>query len=206
MGLKRSLLIPLLGLLIFLVWLVFYSHNDILGDKNLHALTLKGTPAGGDFQVDTHDGKVSLSDFNGKVVVLYFGYATCPDVCPSSLSKISLALQNLSQKERSLVKTLFISIDPKRDTVNKLTDYVHYYNGSFIGATATQAELDKIAKQYGVIYHKVKADTALGYWFEHTASVYVIDTTGKIESTLPQDSDVATITESIKDALITEGK
>ena len=201
MGLKRSLLIPLLGLLIFLVWLVFYSHTDILGDKSLHSMTFKEKPVGGDFQVNTSDGEIALSDFKDKVVILYFGYATCPDVCPSSLSKISLALQNLSQKERSHVKTLFVSLDPERDTVDGLKDYVHYYNGSFIGGTTTKAKLDKIAEQYGVIYHRVKADTALGYWLDHTAYVYIIDTDGKIKSLLPQGSNVAEMTASIKEAL-----
>lgn len=201
MGLKRSLLLPLLGLLIFLAWLVFYSNDRVTGSNNLHMATLAEMPVGGDFKVNSSDGELALSDFKGSVVLLYFGYATCPDICPASLSKISLALQNLSQKERSHVKTLFISLDPEHDTVESLKDYAHYYHGSIIGAVASKPELDKMAKQYGVTYGKVESDTALGYRIDHTAYFYIIGSNGKLKSALPHGTTVSELSKLLQETL-----
>lgn len=201
MGFKRSLLIPLLGLLIFLGWLVFYANTDVLDDKSLHMAEVGEKPVGGDFHVNSDAGEIALSDFKGRVVLLYFGYASCPDVCSTALSKMSLALQNLSQKERSQVKTLFISLDPEHDTVESLKSYVRYYHGSFIGATATKPELNAIAKQYGVRSRMVQKSGSLESWLDHTAYLYIIDTSGKLKIVLPHKTQVTEITTLIRETL-----
>lgn len=204
MGLRRSLLIPLIGLLLFLVWMVLYSGNEHTSVEGMHNISLEGTPEGGDFEVDTSDGKIKLSDFKGKVVLLYFGYASCPNVCPSSLSKISLALQNLSQRERSQVKTIFISLDPEHDTVDKIKEYVQYYHGSFIGATVDAAVLKKIAKRYGVHYHRVNSNNKKVNLIDHSAYFYVIDSKGDLVKTMPHDVDSKAIADTVKDNIPSE--
>lgn len=187
MDLKRSLSlwVPILGLLLFLAWLVLYSNDTQSGHRDQHSnQTLLSTLEGGDFQVDTVDGEISLQDFNGNVVLLYFGYTACTNVCRTSLSKVSLALQNLNQKERSQVKTLFISLDPAGDSVEKLKEYAQYFHGSFIGATAKESELNKILKQYGVVYHKVAASSGKDFQINHSTHVYVIGKAGKLKKIL----------------------
>ena len=201
MGLRRSLWIPLLGLLFFLIWLVVYSGNSQPIHKDLHDVTLNKNVEGGNFQVNTVDGKISLSDFKGNVVVLYFGSASCTDVCRTSLSYISLALQKLSQKERSRVKTLFISLDPERDSVEKLKEYVQYFHGSFIGATAEQEQLRKIIKQYGGSYSKVQTGEAGDYQIHHSAYIYVIDQKGDLKKSLPYGTDFKELADSIRKIL-----
>ena len=199
MDLKRSLSlwIPILGLLLFLTWLVLYSNDTQSGSGEQQGTqALLGLPDGGDFQVDTADGEVSLQDFKSNVVLLYFGYTSCPDSCRISLSKISLALQNLSQKERSQVKTVFISLDPARDSVEKLKEYVQYFHGSFIGATTKENKLNKILKQYGVVSHKVGASSGKSYLINHSTHVYVIGKGGVLKKVLlhgMSSMDMATV-------------
>ena len=200
MGLKRSILIPLFGLFVFLIWLVLYSganHSDRNID-DIHKTTLKNTPVGGDFELNTVEGKISLADFNDKLVLLYFGYTACPNVCPSSLSKISLVLQRLPAKQRAAIKTIFVSLDPEYDTAEKVKEYVQYYNGSFIGAVAEADQLKKITKQYAVDYELVKGHSRDKRLIEHTTYFYLIGTDGKLLEYTPHNVSLQELLEMIK--------
>ena len=148
---------------------------------------------GGDFTLFQGDKPVSLSDFHGKLVVMYFGFASCPDVCPTTLSIIASALKKLTPEEMQAVQPIFISIDPERDQGEKLDAYATYFRPGFIGITGTPDEVQKVANQYGGFFIKVESDSALEYLVEHTSKTYIISKDGKYVSILPHDmtSDVA---------------
>ena len=148
---------------------------------------------GGDFTLFQGDKPVRLSDFHGKLVVMYFGFASCPDVCPTTLTIIASALRQLTPEELEAVQPVFISIDPERDQGEKLTAYATYFHPGFIGITGTPDEVQKVANQYGGFFIKVESDSALEYLVEHTSKTYIISKDGQYVSILPHDmtSDVA---------------
>ncbi len=158
-------------------------------------------PGGGDFTLHDGDHAVSLSDYKGKVVLLFFGYTSCPDVCPTSLALMSAALKKLDDKERSQVKVLFISVDPDRDTPEKLREYTKYFHPEILGITGSKTEIDKVVKQYGAAYKKVDSDSAMGYLVDHSASIFVIDKNGKFVDMLPHGLPVESILKVIHDRM-----
>ena len=148
---------------------------------------------GGDFTLYQDDKPIKLSDFRGKLVVMYFGFASCPDVCPTTLAIIASALKQLTADELNKVQPVFISIDPERDQGEKLNAYASYFHPGFIGITGTPEAVQKVANQYGGFFIKVESDSALEYLVEHTSKTYIISKDGKYVSILPHDmtSDVA---------------
>lgn len=138
-------------------------------------------PEGGEFTLQSADGPVSLSDFRGKVVLLYFGYTYCPDVCPTSLAATAEALKALNPDELARVAVILISVDPKRDTPARLKEYAEFFHPAMVGVTGTPEEIAAVAKRYGVFYAEQKVATAGdGYVVDHSADTYVIATDGKL--------------------------
>src|SRR5574343_1567339 len=102
-------------------------------------------PVGGDFTLQSADGPVSLHDFRGKLVLLYFGYTFCPDICPTSLTATAAGLQQLTPEEARRVAMLFVSVDPKRDTPAHLKEYAAFFHPNITGATGTPEVIAGIA-------------------------------------------------------------
>ena len=140
---------------------------------------------GGDFTLISKDGEVSLSDFNGKVVLLFFGYTFCPDVCPIELAKMRGAFNDLSSSEIEQVVGIFISVDTKRDTPEKVSAYASFFHDRIIGLTGSQKQISEVAKLYFVAYQEVDAEgSAMGYTVDHTATTYLIGQDGKVQKLL----------------------
>ncbi|WGZ94634.1 MAG: SCO family protein [Candidatus Thiothrix putei] len=138
-------------------------------------------PKGGDFTLQAVQGAVSLSDFQGKVVVLYFGYTACPDICPTSMATLKAALAQLTPVELSQTQGLFVSVDPERDTLEHIQRYVGYFHPSLIGVSGSQAELLEITRRYNAFYRKVEVPgSAMAYTIDHSAILYVIDKDGQV--------------------------
>jgi protein SCO1/2 len=184
---NKNLLAVLIAILsIVLVWVLFFWNpaGQQQSDTKHKAPLLIAAPTGGDFTVKTFDKDLTLHDLKGKVVLLYFGYTQCPDICPTSLSLMSQALSTLSDSELASVSGLFISVDPNRDTSARLKDYTQYFHSNIIGATNNKAEIDKITQRYGASYRIVKSDSAMGYIVDHSSATYVIDQQGNLRQTL----------------------
>ena len=145
---------------------------------------------GGDFTLFQGDKPVKLSDFQGKLVVMYFGFASCPDVCPTTLTIIASALKQLTHEELEQIQPVFISIDPERDQGEQLDAYAAYFHPSFIGITGTPEEVQKVINQYGGFFIKVDSDSALEYLVEHTSKTYIISKDGQYVSILPHDMTI----------------
>ncbi len=143
-------------------------------------------PAGGDFTMNSVNGKVSLSDFEGKLVLLYFGYTYCPDICPTNLGNISVAYQQLSAEQKEKLQVIFVSVDPERDTPQRLQQYVGYFESNMIGLTGTPENIAEVARRYGVVYAKVDdPNNGTNYAVDHSAFTYVVDQQGKLQEQLP---------------------
>ena len=151
----------------------------------MHGLLLQDNLPAADFTLTATDGRrVSLSDFRGRVVMLYFGYTFCPDVCPATLTEVKRAFQVLGAQAEA-VQLLMISVDPERDTPEKLADYVARFDPRFLGVTGTEAELAAATVPFGVIYQKHAGSAATGYLIDHTASLTIIDRQGYTRLILP---------------------
>ena len=155
-------------------------------------------PEGGDFTLQSADGPVSLKDFRGKLVLVYFGYTYCPDICPTSLAATAEGLKQLTPEELARVAMIFVSVDPKRDTPARLKEYVTFFHPAIVGVTGAPEEIATIAKRYGAFYAEQKVETAgEGYVVDHSADTYVISTAGqlvgKIAHATPPDQVVETI-------------
>ena len=133
-----------------------------------------------DFTLHDQDGKIfHLKDHRGKIVLLFFGYTACPDVCPTTLSKLARVYKFLGPIRQKIL-TVFVTIDPQRDTAPKLKEYLQYFNINAMGLTGTKQEIDVVVDSYKAAYQKVVTNSsALGYMFDHTDYLYLIDAQGK---------------------------
>lgn len=154
--------------------------------------------AGGEFTLQSDQGPVSLSDYKGKIVAVYFGYMTCPDICPTSLWNLTEAIKLMAPEQAEQVQSLFISVDPARDTPEVLSIFVKGFNADFVGLTDTPEMIAKVARQYGVIYEEVELkDSAVGYVIDHSSVIYLIDRDGILQYYVPHDSDPKVIRDDL---------
>jgi len=140
---------------------------------------------GGDFSLLSHQGPVKLGDLKGKVVLIYFGYTYCPDVCPTALALTSAALNQLTGAELTQIQTLFISVDPARDTPARLDEYAHFFHPNILGLTGSKAEIDDITKRFGAYYRIPKDSTDENYAVDHSSQTLVVDKLGVIRAVIP---------------------
>lgn len=155
-------------------------------------------PKGGDFTLTAVDGQHNLSDYQGKLVLLYFGYTFCPDICPTNLGNLSVAYRNLSEQQKKDLQILFVSVDPERDTPERLKQYTDYFEANIIGLTGSPQKLMEIAQRYGVVYAKVEdPNNGTNYAVDHSAFTYVIDQRGDLQEHLPHATTPETFVNTI---------
>ncbi len=134
----------------------------------------------------TTGGLVGLDSFAGKLVVVYFGYTHCPDICPATLASLNKALDLMGDGADD-VQVVMVTVDPERDTVEYLADYMAYFDDSFIGMTGSMEDISRIATAYGVYFAADEGDAESGYTIAHNASVMVIGRDGHLRLILPPD-------------------
>ncbi len=143
---------------------------------------LQGTePAPGLDGLTLSDGRAAdLALFDGKVLIMYFGYMNCPDVCPTALSDVAAALELMPSDKADDVQLVMVSVDPARDSLDELGSFVQSFDSRFLGAGAELEAVDKVATQYGVYYAYGEGDVETGYTVDHTASLMGIDPNGDL--------------------------
>ena len=125
---------------------------------------------------------MALQDFRGKLVLVYFGYTYCPDICPTALAATAEGLKLLTPEELARVAVIFISVDPERDTPARLKEYAEFFHPAIVGVTGSPEELAAIARRYGVFYARQPVETAGGgYVVDHTSDTYVVGADGKLD-------------------------
>jgi len=141
---------------------------------------ITGADYGKDFALTDHTGKArTLGDFRGKVVVMFFGYTRCPDVCPITLAELKAVKEQLGEEGKRL-QVVFVTVDPERDTQKLLAEYVPAFDPSFLGLYGDPAAIAKVAKDFRVFYQKSPGKTPESYTVDHTAGSYIFDPQGRL--------------------------
>ncbi|MGB0845343.1 MAG: SCO family protein [Thiolinea sp.] len=157
---------------------------------------------GGDFTLETVNGSAGLSDYQGKLVMIYFGFASCPDVCPTSLGIMKKAYNTLTQNEQNKVSGLFISIDPKRDTPEIAQNYARHFQPGFDGMSGTPEGITKVAQQYGVLFREMETPgSAMGYTLDHSSVIYLVDQQGVLQEKIQHGVTPKELTEKLRQYL-----
>ena len=196
------LIAPLLLLTASLMGLVACTENKL----QFKSIDITGADYARDFAADgamlDHDGKPrAIRDFAGKIVVVFFGYTQCPDVCPTTMSEL-VEVKKLLGKDGDKVVGLFITVDPARDTPEVLKAYTANFSPDFLGLTASSPEaLAKVVKEFKIYYKKVPGKTDTSYTIDHTAASYVFDMQGKVRLYTRYGSGAPALAADIKQLL-----
>ena len=142
------------------------------------ATDITGSALGGELNLPDFNGKLrQLADFKGKVIVLFFGYTHCPDICPTTLSEMAAAMKRLGNQAKD-VQVIFVSVDPIRDTPSLLAHYVPAFNPSFLALRGSEEATQAIAKRFKVFYQKHDEDPY--YTIDHSSGTFIFDKQGKL--------------------------
>ena len=139
----------------------------------------------------------SLADFKGKVLVIFFGYTQCPDVCPTTMAELAAVKQQLGPDGKR-VQGIFVSVDPERDTAELLKAYVANFDADFVALRGTPEQVKLAAKEFKVYYNKVPGKTEQSYTVDHTAASYLFDTEGRVRVFERYGSGAAVLTQDLK--------
>jgi len=195
---KKTLQVGILSLLVIAVFAavtIFLLQPD----------SFRGTayvepyPPAPEIELKKMDGSVfRLSDQRGKIVLIFFGYTSCPDVCPTTLAELKLAVDKLGDNA-DLVKVLFVTVDPERDTPERIQGYADHFNPKFIGLTGSLEQLENIWSGYGVFREVVPAEGSVsGYSVDHTARILLVDMDGNLRLLFGFQAPVDDIVHDIK--------
>jgi cytochrome oxidase Cu insertion factor (SCO1/SenC/PrrC family) len=156
---------------------------------------------GGDFTLTDQNGeRFSLRDARGKVVVMYFGFTSCADTCPTTLAKVAIAMRALGSLSKQ-VQPLFISVDAKRDTPEVLRDYVAYFHPGIVGLTGTQDEVEAVAQKYRMPVYVHRPDESGFYIVDHGSKLYLVDAEGTLANILQYEVSPEEIAAEIRELL-----
>jgi len=159
---------------------------------------ITGASFGREFKLTGHDGKPrTLADFQGKVVVVFFGFTHCPDICPTTLSQFAQAAKQLGS-DADRMQVLFITVDPERDTQEVLARYVPAFDSRFIGLHGDAEATARTAKEFKVIYQKQPGKTPDTYTVDHSAGTYIFDRSGRVRLFVRHDQPVDDLVHDIR--------
>lgn len=142
---------------------------------------------------------VDVADFDGDLLLVFFGYTNCPDVCPTTLSQVAAARRELGD-DADRVRLLFVSVDPERDSLASIGDYVTSFDPDFLAATGEPADVERVASQYGIYFAKAEA-LGDGYTVDHTATLMGVDTDGHLRIVWPGVLDVERLAADLRELL-----
>jgi len=161
------------------------------------SIDITGADYAKDFQLTDHLGQArSLKDFRGQVVVVFFGFTQCPDVCPTALMELSQVKGQLGADGQKL-QGIFITVDPERDTPELLKGYVPNFGPGIIGLTGTPKQIADVAKAYRVYYQKVPGKDGSPYLMDHSSIVYLLDRNGRFVTHFTHDAKAETIANAV---------
>jgi protein SCO1/2 len=162
------------------------------------ATDLTGASFGRDFSLDDASGRRrTLADFRGKAVILFFGYASCPDICPTTLARLAEAMKLLGPQAAG-VQVLFVTVDPKRDTAERLRDFVPWFHPDFLALRGTPEEIQAVLAEFRAVANRRPVEGSMGYVIDHSAACYVFDPAGRLRLYVKDEQSAADIVADIK--------
>ena len=163
------------------------------------AIDITGSAIGPDYQLFYTNGKpAALRDFKGKIVLLFFGFTQCPDVCPTALAR-AVEVKRLLGADGDKLQVVFVTVDPERDTAPLLTDYMKAFDPTFVAVRGNLDQTAKAAKDFKIFYRKVPSGSS--YTMDHTAITYAFDTSGKIRLAIKHDETAQQCADDIRQLL-----
>lgn len=154
------------------------------------ATDITGTGIGADFEVNDHQGILRRKpDYTGKIIVMFFGFTNCPDVCPTTLTTLSHVMQKMG-RESEKIQVFMVTVDPDRDTPQIMSKYVPAFDSRFIGLVPTKQQLDELVKKFKLVVQYDKKNTAGFYSVMHTTAAYVFDARGRIRLHVSHETGV----------------
>jgi protein SCO1/2 len=164
----------------------------------MDALMWGKEPVGGPFALPDQHGRLRTDEeFRGKLLLLYFGYTRCPDVCPADVLSITLALQGLGARAAAL-QPIFVTLDPERDTAEHLADYLESFDPRWIGLTGDKAAIQKLALDYKIWFAKAANAQGDDYSVDHTSAIFLVGRDGKYIGFLPPGTEPGRIGEALR--------
>jgi len=190
---KKTLLVGALVLPLVALGSYFGFRQPPVAEQGFRSGTFDPPREAPAFSLDGSNGeKLSLRDHLGKVVIVNFGYTFCQEVCPVTLARLSEVHKKLASAAQKLgsaardVQVIYVTVDPERDSPERLREYLAVFNPSFLGATGSPDELAAVRKAYGVVAEQVaSANPALGYAVNHSSYIYLVDRQGKLRGLVP---------------------
>ncbi len=165
--------------------------------QKFNATDIAGAPFAKAFALTDHAGAPrTLADFKGKVVLISFGFTSCPDYCPATLAQWAVTMKALGDDAKN-VQALFVTVDPERDTQDLLSKYVPAFHPSFLGLRGSQEETKKVAAEFKVVFQKAKGATPETYTVDHSTMTYVFDKQGNVRLLVPHGMDVGKLAADI---------
>jgi protein SCO1 len=166
-----------------------------------NSIDLTGADYARDFKLQDHNGQTrQIADFKGKIVMVFFGFTQCPDVCPTSMAEMAEIIQSLGPQAEKF-QGLFISVDPARDKPEVLKAYMANFHPSFLALIPSESQLAETAKEFKIFYRQVPGKTPTSYTMEHTAGSYIFDMQGRVRLYSRYGSKVSDVTNDIKTLL-----
>jgi protein SCO1 len=196
----RALLSRLAGAL--LVWAAFACAAGDAFSAELKTGAFKPPRPAPEMSLRGSDGaELKLAHYRGKVVALGFGYTTCPDVCPTTLAYLAQAREKLGPAGRDM-QVVYITVDPERDSLERLRAYIGGFDPTFVGGTGTPEQLAEVRKAYGIVIAREDVpESKSAYWVHHSSFVYLIDRAGYLRALLPFGVKVDDIVHDVKTLL-----
>lgn len=176
----------LLFLVLVILLLALIAVYQVTLPPQLHGAVIDPPKPMPDFTLQSANGPVQLSASRGKLVLLFFGYTSCPDICPVTLANLRQALADLGEAKASQVQVIYVSVDWKRDQPAKVSAYASGFRPDFLGLTGSQAEIDSVTRDFGIYYKLNEPDPATGFYtVDHSASTLILDRQGNLIMTWP---------------------
>jgi len=200
---KKSQKIIILTCLVLGLALISFTAYRLIPNQGTRIKTSGKALIGGSFELVDHDGKkVTDKDFHGKYMLIYFGYTFCPDVCPTELQVMTGALEKLGDKAKN-IQSVFVSVDPERDSTSVMKDYVANFYPGMMGLTGTPEQISKVAKLYRVYYSKAteKGAEPDEYSMDHSSIVYLMGPDGAFLKHFSYGTDADKLAKGLAEAI-----
>lgn len=168
-----------------------FIRNHTIGERGM-----PGAQIGGHFVLETSAGPLDTSVLGKDLILIYFGYTYCPDVCPTELARMAQVYEGLGS-DRKRVSGLFVTVDPERDTIEAVTEYAQVFDPSFNGLTGDRGQIEQVMRQYQVYAQRVGYDPD-NYTVDHSSRIYVMDRDAKLMALFSMDTEIPVMIEQVR--------
>lgn len=190
---KLNFIAATIGLMAILI----FSYLQLRGEKNFNPFT---------YPLNSSTGAITLNDLkkDNKIILMYFGFLSCPDVCPTTLSSMSSVFKALPKDQLDRIEFLFIDLDPERDSMERMVKYSSYFHPKFRPVIMNLKELDLFTRYFGIVFMKMPLKSTMGYTIDHSTDIIVLSSEGKILQPIAHGSPKVVVLDQLNKILNTK--